>query len=274
MIKSLIKNIIPAPIWTYLRLKKLKTKLEKFESYIVEHSYCGYILKIVIADELAQGWYDHDWKKLPEVEFLKNKIQKKDALIFDIGAHQGIVAQVLAKTAGTTGKVIAIEANPHNAKIMKENCKLNNISNLETIHAAIAEKDGELYFNEGLNGGVDPGNGEWGRVKTEAICIDTLVERFGIPDLIFLDVEGFELKALEGAKKNFSKIKNWFIEVHAEFQLQSHGGSVNEVFNYFPEANYTCFISYDADDHFEELSTKGSLDQLIKSRFFLIAIQK
>jgi hypothetical protein len=144
MIKSIAKKIIPTSAWNYFRLEYLKKNLKNFEPYIVEHNYCGFVLKLNIADELAMGWYDSDWPMLEEVEFLKTKTLKEGSLIFDIGAHQGLVAQVLSRSVGEQGKIIAIEANPHNASIMKKNCALNDIRNIEIVQGAIDEKDGEL----------------------------------------------------------------------------------------------------------------------------------
>lgn len=273
MIKAATKKIIPTFAWNYLRLQYLKKNLKNFKTYTVQHNYCGHPLKLTIADELAKGWYDCDWPKLQEIEFLKNKTLKEGSLVFDIGAHQGLVAQVLSKTVKDGGRIVAVEANPHNASVMKKNCALNSIKNIEIVEAAIDEQDGELFFNEGLNGKVDSGNGEWGKVATKAVCIDTLVNQFGAPDLIFLDVEGFELNAIKGCNHSFSKIKSWFIEVHADYQLQSFGGSVELILQKFPKELFQCYIANDSEREFRELSHDPASVKLMEKRFYLIALR-
>jgi FkbM family methyltransferase len=168
---------------------------------------------------------------------------------------------------------VAIEANPHNAAIMQKNCDMNGIKNIEIVQAAIDEKDGELFFNEGLNGKVDTGNGEWGKVKTDAVCIDTLVNKYGDPDLIFLDVEGFELNALHGCTTSFPKVKSWFIEVHSDYQLQSFGGSVENILKKFPPDLYNCFVANDNERDFKELIRNEQLTKMMEKRFYLIALR-
>ena len=44
----------------------------------------------------------------------------------------------------------------------------------------------------GLNGQVDDGSRGWGRVEVPATTIDALSQAHGYPDVLFVDVEGFE----------------------------------------------------------------------------------
>lgn len=273
MIKTLAKTIIPTKIWAQLRLAKQRKTISNFKQYQVMRNIAGHKLSIMIADPLGQGWYDKDWPKLPEVEFLKQHTLKPGARIFDLGAHQGIVAQVLGKEVSPGGKVLALEANSHNAKVAKENVKLNKSeSTVEILHAAISHEMGEIIFNEGLNGKVDDGSGEWGQVKTKALTIDHLCKEYGTPDLIFLDVEGFEINALKGSEKTFPSVKSWFIEVHSDYQLQSFGSKPEDVIAKFPADSYQRFVGNDDQKAFVPYNETTHKD-FIQKRFFLIAIK-
>lgn len=274
MIKTLAKTILPTKIWAQLRLAKQRKTISNFNQYRVVRDIAGHKLSITIADPLGQGWYDKDWPKLPEVEFLKQYTLKPGAKIFDLGAHQGIVAQVLGKEVSPGGKVIALEANSHNARIAKENVKLNNSEGaVEILHAAISNEMGEIVFNEGLNGKVDDGSGEWGQVKTKALTIDYLCSEYGTPDLIFLDVEGFEINALKGSEKTFSSVNSWFIEVHSDYQLQSFGSKPEDVIAKFPADTYQRFVGNDELRSFVPYNELTHIN-LIQKRFFLIAIKR
>lgn len=275
MLKQIIKTAIPSFLWNYLRLKKLKYSIENFSPYIVEKNYCGFKMKSFISDGLSKGWYDRDWSMLPEVEFLKSKTLRNGSLVFDLGAHQGIVAQILAKTIEPDGKVIAVEANLHNYKTFQKNLELNECRNITIIHAAISDKEGMLYFNESPNGKVDDGSAEWGRVETKATTIDSLVTLYGTPSLVFIDVEGFEENALVGAAKFFNDIQSWFIEVHADYQLQSFGGSVEKIISRFSTKNYDLYVANEEVKEFMPLNLNLDIMKLmIKKRFFLIALKK
>ncbi len=107
---------------------------------------------------------------------------KSGATVFDLGAHQCVVALILSRLVGSTGRVIAVEANAHNVEAARRNRELNLASQLEVVHAAIAEKSGTVLFNCGLNGGVDDGSGQWGRVEVPAVSIDELACQHGMPE--------------------------------------------------------------------------------------------
>ena len=130
--------------------------------------------------------------ELPEITFLKHKRLKQGALVFDLGAHHGVIAMLLARIVGDTGRVIAIEAGEHNFDVLNENKNLNAVQNLSIVRAAVDKKSGVMVsFSGGINGSIS--------ASGESVCaksIDGLASEFGRPDVIMLDIEGYELRAL------------------------------------------------------------------------------
>ena len=84
------------------------------------------------------------------------------------------------------------------------------------MHAAVARSSGRLGF--GHNGTVDDGAGRWGRIPVPAWSIDDLADHYEVPDVVFIDVEGFEHQALLGAARTLEGGPDWFVEVHANEQ--------------------------------------------------------
>ena len=86
---------------------------------MVEHEYLGYPLKISIQDHVAAEWYDNLYgpDSMSEIAFLQQGRLKPGATVFDLGAHQGVFAMILARMVGETGKVIAVEGTRHNATV-------------------------------------------------------------------------------------------------------------------------------------------------------------
>jgi len=265
--KQVIKAIVPQPLWKRLRMLRRQHMLASFERRRVRHSYGGYELEVELVDPMGADWYDRDHPELPEVALLKQHGLRPGARVFDIGAHQCVVAMMLAKTVGPDGFVLAVEASPENCEAGEQNRKLNGIDNCQILQAAGAAKSGTLTFNRGTNGQVDDGSGEWGQIQVDAYSVDDLADRFGTPDVLFIDVEGFECELLRGAEKTLAKKPDCFVEVHVNAGLEKFGGSVAQVLSLFP-AGYQ-FFAAPPDQTFVPLDIKSDL---LRDRFFLVAI--
>jgi hypothetical protein len=126
--KSFAQRVLPQCVWTRLRLARLRSSIRASEPRSVEHSYGGFFLNIHLSDPLAEGWYDHDWPELPEIALLKRYRLRPGARVFDLGAHQCVVALMMAKIVGPSGLVVALEANSHNATIGRRNRDLNKVT--------------------------------------------------------------------------------------------------------------------------------------------------
>jgi len=246
-------------------------------------------MKIRLADAVAENWYDRDWPELNEIVLLKQQRLRLGAKVFDVGAHQGIIALMIAKIVGPRGMVVAVEANWHNAAIARENRDLNNAPQLVIVEAAAAEKSGTLFFNDELNGRVDVGSEEWGRWPVPCLSIDDLTLRYGVPDVLYIDVEGFEVKVLEGAAQTLKHRPDCFVEVHVGCGLEDYGFSTESVVSFFRTLGYSLFIAGQVEggaaEAFRALESDsplpgsskafhalGSDSPLPNERFFLIAL--
>jgi len=242
-----------------------------YKPHDVVHQYGTGKLTVHLVDPLGKGWYDHEWPDLHEIAWLRRRAFRPGGIVFDIGAHQGVVAMMIAREVRPDGKVIAVEANAHNATVARRNHQLNGCDDIVVIDAAIADHDGELTFNEGLNGQVDQGDGAWGQVKVRAVRIDTLTEQYGRPDVLFIDVEGFELLALRGGEETLKHRPHAFVEVHVGCGLEKFGGTVAAVFDYFPSEFYEWFGRPDDATDFVPIQPGHPLTA---DRFFLLALRR
>ena len=265
--KEVIKTVLPKPLWNRLRMLRRDYTLANYKHRRVRHNYGGYDLEVELIDPMGAGWYDHDWPEPPEIALLKQNGLKPGARVFDIGAHQCVVAMMLSKTVGPEGFVLAVEASRENWQAGEQNRKLNGIENCKILHAAGAAQSGTLVFNRGTNGQVDDGTGEWGQIEVEAYSVDDLANRFGAPDVLFIDVEGFECELLRGAQKTLGNRPDCFVEVHVKAGLEKFGGSVAQVLKLFP-AGYKFFAAA-PDKSFAVLQPDSAL---LLDRFFLVAI--
>ena len=126
----------------------------------------------------------------------------RGSVFVDVGANIGYYTLVASKLIGSSGRVYAIEPIPQTITILKANVKINECFNV-IVHekAAWSSRDkltlkipGKWYglvsaFRNGVN------------IIVDATTLDELLQAEDQIDCIKIDVEGAELRVLQGAKK-------------------------------------------------------------------------
>lgn len=273
MLKSLLKRIVPTSIWARARewsnSRNHARALTQFPRRQVEHTYCGHRLRITLGDNDGAEWYDKDWPSFPGLDLLASSRLVPGARVFDIGAHQGIVALVLARTVGPIGSVVAVEPHPLNIELMERNRSLNGADNLTIRQSVCGDNRGSVRMGHNLNDRVRSDR-EYGGYRVQSETLEDLAAEFGAPDVAFIDVEGHEIRVLQGATKILAGYRtDWFIEIHVGVGLEAAGGSVEELMSYFPSKNYELFVGSDATPEFVPVSAGA---RLLQSRCYLAAL--
>ncbi len=262
--KALARRLLPHSVYRSYRRRKVASQIAAYEPHEVTHSYGGLELRVLLADPLGQGWYDHDWDEPTALTFLREEgVIAPGATVFDLGAHQAVIALMIAARVRPGGRVLAVEAEPHNAEVARRNVELNQAENVLVVHAAGAERSGTLSFGEGLNGSVDE-RASTGTVEVPAVTVDELAREHGEPALVMIDVEGYEARVLDGASETLGNGRTSFlVEVHEE--LADFGGSAEEVVARF--AGFRRFVAVEDDDPLLPLDGAPP-----PGRFFLLAL--
>jgi FkbM family methyltransferase len=223
MIHRLLRRALPARMYTRLGLARDAIDRARFRPYVATHVYGRRTLSVHVTDAMAQGWYDHDWPLPAEIGVLAERGRLRDgALVFDIGAHQGVVAMMLGDLVGAGGSVVAVEATLHNAEVAWRNVAMNGLTQVVVLHAAGADVPGVLRFSPRMNGHVAAS--DEASVDVRALTVDELTSQHGAPEVLFVDVEGYELHVLRGARHTLeSHHPDLFIEVHVDAGLERFG---------------------------------------------------
>ena len=136
MIHRLLRRALPVRMYTRLGLARDAIHRARFRPYVATHRYGRRTLSVHVTDAMAQGWYDHDWQLPAEIGVLAERGRLREgALVFDIGAHQGVVAMILGDLVGPGGGVVAVEATRHNAEVAWRNVALNGLMQVVVMHA-------------------------------------------------------------------------------------------------------------------------------------------
>ena len=166
-------------------------------------------------------------KSCKENQFLQ-QLNLVGKTVFDIGAFEGVFTLFFARAVGPQGNVYTFEPNPINYSRVLTNIALNNFKNVEVFNTALGDTAGQLTlmfsaFEAGsgsLHGEVQTKFSDIDKPQEAQVKVDTLdhhiaTHHLPIPDLIKIDVEGFEPNVLGGMKALLAEARpDFFIELH------------------------------------------------------------
>lgn len=150
---------------------------------------------------------------------LFKQIIKPGIIIVDIGAHIGYFTRMFSRLTGLNGKVYAFEADPENFSLLKKNTA--HLENVKLFPVAVSDQVGSInFFHSNDKTGCHSTIGADFRQEkftVPAVDLDSFLAKEGVAkiDLIKMDIEGGETKALAGMKKILSE--NSDIKLLTEF---------------------------------------------------------
>jgi FkbM family methyltransferase len=157
---------------------------------------------VIITAALANGNYEPFALRIFR-QLITDELQKKQRCVFvDIGANIGIFA-ITAARLDTRVQVIAFEPNVTSYGLLVENIALNQLNNVTPISAAVGDTAGTASLDiTSPQAGMHSiyGTGAQ-RVTVPIVALDGyLAENKLVPDIIKIDVEGYEPRVFLGLK--------------------------------------------------------------------------
>ncbi len=168
-------------------------------------------------------------------------------IVFDIGAHIGLVALPLAKSINPNGTVFAFEPASSNRKFLIDHIAANKITNIDVVSDLVGESSNQTveFFestgDSGMNTMADTGRRRgYEQTTVNQITLDEFCSsRRLTPQLIKIDTEGAELNILRGATEVLKLHRPIiFLSVHPR-HIAELGGTVEELEALLEESNYT-----------------------------------
>jgi FkbM family methyltransferase len=142
-----------------------------------------------------------------EMSFLLHFLQEEDCF-FDIGANVGSYTILSSKVIGAT--TYSFEPSPDTYLHLSNNVYLNHAQDhTHLMNCGIGAEQGELFFttkNDTTNHVLN--EEKEGSIKVSIDTIDNICASIKeVPNLIKIDVEGFETKVINGASKSLKEPK-------------------------------------------------------------------
>jgi FkbM family methyltransferase len=179
--------------------------------------------------------------------------------VLDVGANIGKYTKLFSLLVGSSGRVFAFEPDPDSARRVREMVARDSLANVTVVEAAVCEHSGTVTLNRfpaeysswnslGRPQMKDPRDPARfvplvGRVEARAVTLDEFCREHGIErvDYLKLDVEGAELRALQGAKKLIERKAVALLQFEvSQKMLEGLNTTARPVFDLLKAAGFEC----------------------------------
>jgi FkbM family methyltransferase len=198
------------------------------EPYWIDVEQQGAKIRFLVANVDGETWYGpYTTIENREMTFLNEKILRPGMKVVEVGAHQGFTAALIARWIGPTGEVFTFEPLQQNCDVAKQVFAENALDNIKLTRAAVGEEKGSVFIGATTTNPNVQSSGFLGEA-TPMVRLDDEIE--GPVDLLKIDVEGYELHVLRGAKRLLETKPHLQIEVHPG-PIVDFGGTVEGLFD-------------------------------------------
>jgi len=176
--------------------------------------------------------YHADFNRARRMRTFYRLLVPAGGLVFDVGAHVGDRVRVFRSLGA---EVVAVEPQPAAFRLLQ--WLFARSPRVHLVNAAVGETSGELILNLNLaNPTVSTVSQEfvaaassaegwadqrWDEARlVPATTLDMLIARFGEPDFIKIDVEGFEAAALAGLSQAVRALSFEFTTIQCDVAFQ------------------------------------------------------
>ncbi len=242
--RSIVLNEINNKNLKYFLFFKKKFFLKKDVFHLKERINKNYISDIKVDDlNFKMSFLNYDLSDLGITERINGirepntvtaikSLVKNNSKVLVLGACYGYFTNIISKMCGQNGIVVSIEGLPQNYNILVNNIKLNNLNNVRTYNFFVTNK---LINNNEMRFKKNSTNPYYEIEKLNSNFLEDIKNDYDVvpvvklsnflnqinfnPDVIFMDIEGFEVDVIEDLNENyFHKNKpNIVFEVHEYF---------------------------------------------------------
>jgi FkbM family methyltransferase len=211
-----------------------------------------------------------------EFAFLDRTL-RRGMTFLDIGANDGLYTLFAARRVGRRGRVVAFEPSSRERHNLERNLALNRLKKVTIVPAALANQAGQasLQIAPALHGGHNTLGGfahqGVSAIDAELVPVETLdavADRLGIGkvDVVKIDVEGAEVKVLEGARKVLMSSRPVLLIEANDEALRKQAASNSHLVALLRSLDYEIFVFSDKSGLVEPWTEGASLSANIVAK--------
>jgi FkbM family methyltransferase len=206
-----IRIIRKLPVGRRLALRVYNRALMHLAPLHRARTYFGAELDCDVRD-MIQATIIHFGAWEPRVSrVLEQSIAPGDTVV-DVGANIGYYSLLFAKAAGPDGRVVAVEALPKLAGVVREHAARNGATNVRVVNVAASDKAGELTLYEAPSTNIgmttlcaDRGFPAVGKVPALPLTEILTEDEMARVALIKIDIEGAEVPVVRHLLDNLTR---------------------------------------------------------------------
>jgi len=255
---SSIKNHIPRPIkrlYRGIRSSVLSPESDRLFNILYEDTLTvteeDISIEFDTSSTIAKRWFYPRYRDgslhEPVVSRTLLDLIDGDSVFFDVGANVGFYTVLGAEICS---EVHAFEMDLRLASIVSAHFDRQKHKGVDVriIPASIGDTTGEFvtfipHQTENLStNSIDAGQSGRHRgsnFQMQTLALDDYIERCGVqPDVLKIDVEGFEMSVLKGLSRTIGAVRALLLEVHPNL-LNRYGTNAEEVLELLNEYGFT-----------------------------------
>ena len=198
----------------------------------------GYRLRFYPTNVSGNLWINPEGR-FHGLEIFKDYCKAGDITI-DVGANVGEVSIILSQRAGATGHVYGFEPNPRIYRYLLGNLALNGCDNVTAANRAVGAAAGTARMSDGryddMNRVV-----EGGEIEVPCVTLDVAVPAGPIA-FLKVDVEGTELRVLEGARETLTRTACVNCEMSEE-HCRRYGYGMADLIGFLRRAGFHTYVT-------------------------------
>jgi FkbM family methyltransferase len=212
-------------------------------------------VEVTLGNDLSLCLYVAGSFEPNEFAFLDRTLRRGMTFI-DVGANDGLYTLFAARRVGRRGRAVAVEPSSRERANLECNLARNRLRRVAVVPTALAEEAGNavLQIAPALHGGhntlggfAHEGVSAIGTERVPVETLDGLAKRLGLGkvDVIKIDVEGAEVRVLEGGRALLKASRPVLLIEANEDALRKQATSAEELLALLKSLDYAIFAFSD-----------------------------
>lgn len=214
------------------------------------------VVEIPAWDTVILPWLQEHGEWEPAVAKALSELAAPGAVVLDVGAHVGIFTLALSRLVGPEGRVVAVEADPINARFLRRNILSSHCDNVLALAIAASDRSGSLQLSRSIEDNTGdsrtydvPTAGQV--LEVPAVAMDDVIS--GPVHLVKIDLQGTDHVAMRGMSRIIDEHRPAIVTEFWPAAIREYGDDPITVLAWFRDLGYS-WSAVDSPDLTDQLS--------------------